>query len=144
MKLEKEFNHYLANLGIFTMKLHNIHWNVEGERFVAVHEFTDDEYNKFFERMDEIAELLKMYEVMPKSTMKEYLEIASIVEEPTRKFECREGLKIVLDDIESIRKNATELRNLSDEARMFSAVSLLEDHISDYNKVIWFLKATLA
>ncbi len=144
MKLQKEFNQYLANQSILTMKLHNIHWNVEGATFVNVHEFTDAEYNKSFERMDEIAELFKMYGHTPASTTKEYLELATIKEEPTRKFNCTEALEIVLKDLESMRNEASELRNLSDEENWFSAVGILEEHIADYNKQIWFIKATLA
>lgn len=144
MKLEQQFNQYLANISVLTMKLHNIHWNVEGKLFVQVHEYTDGEYAKFFERMDEVAELFKMFGHTPKSTLKEYLEIATIVEEPTRKFECEESFKIYLKDLEAMREEATALRNAADEEGWFSAVALLEGHIDDYNKQIWFLKASLA
>ncbi len=144
MKFNKEFNKYLANMSVITMKLHNIHWNVEGNMFVSVHEYTDSEYNKFFERMDEVAELLKMYEIMPLSTLKEYLEVATIEEEPTRKFNCTEGLKIYLNDLKNLKKEALELRKISDEKEHFEAVAMLEEHISDYNKQIWFISATIS
>lgn len=144
MKLEQQFSKYLANLSVLTMKLHNLHWNVEGAMFVPVHEYTDGEYNKFFERMDEVAELFKMFGHTPKSTLKEYLEIATIVEEPTRKFACNEAMEIYLKDLEMMRQDATELRNAADGEGWFSAVALLESHIEDYNKQIWFIKAMLA
>ena len=41
MKLQKEFNQYLADLAVMTFKLHNLHWNVTGSQFVPVHEFTE-------------------------------------------------------------------------------------------------------
>lgn len=141
--MEKQFNTYLANLAVITIKLHNIHWNVAGELFVPVHEFTEAEYDKSFERMDEVAEHLRMNEIVPVSTLKEYLELATIKEEPTRKFECREALKIVLSDLEALRQEATQLRNASDEKGWFSAVAIFEDHVADYNKQIWFLKSIL-
>ncbi|RRD94838.1 DNA starvation/stationary phase protection protein [Clostridiales bacterium COT073_COT-073] len=142
--MEKQFNQYLANLAVWTIKLHNIHWNVEGELFVPVHELTEAEYDKSFARMDDVAEHLRMYEIVPVSTLKEYLELATIKEEPTRKFECKEALRIVLADLENLRKEATNLRNASDEQGWFTTVALFEDHISDYNKQIWFLKSMLA
>ncbi len=144
MKLQQEFNQYLANISVLTMKLHNIHWNVEGATFASVHEYTDAEYEKFFDRMDEVAELFKMFGHTPKSTLKEYLEIATIVEEPTRKFGCEEGLKIYKTDLEAMRQEAIDLRKACDEEGWFSAVAILEAHIEDYNKQIWFMNATLA
>lgn len=141
--LLKEFNQYLANLSVWTIKLHNIHWNVTGHRFMDVHLFTEEEYDKSFERMDDVAEHCKMFDAMPASTMKEYLELATIKEEPTREFACEEGLEIVLADFEVLRQQATDLRNACDEKGWFSAVALFEDHVEDYNKQIWFLKSVL-
>lgn len=144
MTLEKEFNQYLANLVVWTAKLHNIHWNVEGLQFVAVHEFTEAEYEKAFERMDGVAEHFKMYGHIPASTLKEYLELATIKEVEPKKFTCKEGLELVLEDMELMRTMATELRNASDEQGWFSAVSMFEDHVNDYNKQIWFIKSILS
>ena len=31
-------NAYLANIGVAYIKLHNLHWNVVGSQFKAVHE----------------------------------------------------------------------------------------------------------
>lgn len=144
MDFEKDFNRYLANLVVWTAKLHNLHWNVVGEQFVAVHEFTEMEYDKTFARMDEIAEHFKMYGYTPASTLKEYLELADIKEIEGRKFSCTEALELVLSDMEFMRKMATELRNACDEEGWFSAVSIFEDHVNDYNKQIWFLKSMLS
>ncbi len=144
MKLAKEFNTYLSNLSLFTMKLHNIHWNVEGLNFMDVHEYTEKEYEVFFERMDEVAELMKMYDTMPASTLKEQLELATLTEEASRKFNCKEALELLLKDYYALREEATNLRNAVDAEGWFTSVALLESHVEAYNKNIWFLKATLA
>ncbi len=144
MKLEKEFNVYLSNLSVFIMKLHNVHWNVEGRVFAEVHQYTEKQYEVFFERLDDVAELCKMNNMIPVSTLKEHLELATIVEEESRKFTCEEALEIILNDFKALREEAVALRNMADAENWFSTVSLLEDHVADYNKNIWFLKATLA
>lgn len=141
--LLKEFNQYISNLSLWTIKLHNIHWNVVGKQFLPVHQFTEAEYEKAFERLDAVAEHCKMYNAMPASTMKEHLQLATLKEEPTREFTCKEALEIVHADLESLRKEATELRNACDKEGWFSAVALLEEHVNDYNKQIWFLRAML-
>ena len=142
--MEKDFNTYLANLAIWNAKLHNIHWNVVGMQFVPVHEFTEAEYDKAFERFDEVAEHFKMYGYTPVSTLKEYLELATIKEIEPKAFSCKEAIEIVLADMELMRDMATKLRNDSDEQGWFSAVSIFEDHVNDYNKQIWFMKSMLA
>lgn len=144
MEMLKEFNQYLSNLSVWIMKLHNIHWNVEGDQFVPVHQFTEGEYDKAFERLDAVAEHVRMYGHIPASTLKEQMALATIKEEPSRKFKCDEALEIVLADMEHMRKEATDLRNACDKADWFSAVSMFEDHIADYNKQIWFLRSILA
>ena len=65
---------YLANLAVWNVKLHNIHWNVVGPYFVSVHEYTEKLYDEVFEAYDAVAELLKMRGKTPLSTMKAYLE----------------------------------------------------------------------
>ncbi|MBS4899156.1 MAG: DNA starvation/stationary phase protection protein [Clostridiales bacterium] len=143
MKLEKEFNEYLSNLAVMTFKLHNIHWNVEGMQFTAVHSFTEGMYENTFEFLDAVAELEKMYETMPVSTVKEYLELATIKEVPAKKFTPVESFEILLGDVEILRKQATELRNACEAEGWFSSQAVFEEQIEYYNKQIWFIKATL-
>lgn len=143
MKLVKEFNQYLSNLSVWTVKLHNLHWNVVGEQFMPVHQFTEAEYDKTFERMDEVAEHCRMFNHIPASTMKEHLELATIKEEESREFSCKEVLEIVLKDMEEMKREATELRYACEEEGWFSAVAMFEDHIADYNKQMWFIHSML-
>ena len=69
-----KLNTYLANLAVLNVKFHNIHWNVVGKQFVQVHEFTESLYDAFFEQYDAVAETLKMRNVYPVASLKEYLE----------------------------------------------------------------------
>ncbi len=134
---------YLSNLGVLLVKWHNIHWNVVGKHFMKVHKYTEELYDQIFEDFDEIAELLKMKGVMPLSTMKEYLENATIKEVYARNFSREEALELVKDDLESMRKLGTEIRNIADEDGDFETVSLFEDYVSDCSKNIWFIDAML-
>lgn len=139
-----QFNVYLANLAVMTFKLHNLHWNVEGTQFVAVHEYTEAVYNETFEYMDQVAEEFKMFGTTPDSKVADYLAKATIKEIEPKKFSPEEALSILLDDLKTLRTQATELRNACDEEGWFASVGLLEGHISSYNKRIWFVSATLA
>lgn len=143
MKYLKDFNQYLANLAVMNIKLHNLHWNVQGPEFVQVHLYTEEVYDELFAYFDDVAEHLKKYELMPDARLKDYLENATIEEIESRKFSIAEVRDILLKDLETLRKEATDLRNAADEEGWFSAVGMFEDQVDSYNKRIWFLKAML-
>ncbi len=143
MKYLKDFNQYLANLAVMNIKLHNLHWNVQGPEFVQVHNYTEEIYNELFEYFDNVAEHLKKYDLMPDGRMKDYLENATIQEVESRRFSVPEIRDILEKDLQNLRTQATELRKVSDEEGWFSAVSMFEGHVDSYNKRIWFLKAML-
>lgn len=144
MKLHKEFNQYLANLAVINFKLHNLHWNVVGMQFVPIHEFTEALYDKFFEFFDEVAEHQKIFGVMPDCKLSDYLANAKIKEVEPKNFEAKEVLEIVKQDLLTLKQEAVDLRNASDEENYFEAVGLFEDHIDYYNKQLWFISSTLA
>lgn len=143
MNNQKAYNTYLSNLSVMIFKLHNIHWNVKGFHFVPVHEFTEMVYDKLFEYVDEVAELQKMFGHTPASTLTEYLELATIKEEPTRSFTDRESIEILVDDLTKLKDEATSLRNIADEEGWFTSVALFEGHVEFYVKQLWFLNSML-
>lgn len=139
----KKVNEYLSNLAVLNVKLHNIHWNVEGKQFQRIHNFTEEIYDDLFEKYDEIAEMLKMKEEAPLVTMKDYLENASVEESSKDVFSVKDSLETVKNDLELMKKLATEIRNEADEENDFEAVAIFEDHVADYSLNIWFVKAML-
>lgn len=143
MKNLNNLQEYLSNLAVLNIKLHNIHWNVVGPKFMDVHNFTEGMYNQFFADLDEVAELLKTKNQMPLSNMKDYLAHASIEELEARDFREEESLKIVLDDLKSMKSLAANIRNIADEEGDFETVAMFEDFISSFSKNIWFLSSML-
>lgn len=142
--INEMFNEYLANLAVFTFKLHNLHWNEEGLQFVQVHLYTEEVYDETFEYFDQVAEQFRMYGATPDSKLSTYLEKATIKEIDAKKFTPEEALTITLEDLKTLRAQATEVRNACEEADWFSSQGLFESHIESYNKRIWFLSATLS
>ena len=108
-----------------------------------MHEFTESLYDEIFEYYDAVAEHLKIYSASPDVKMSDYLKNASIKEIDAKKFEIKESLGIVKEDLEELRKQATELRNACDNEGWFSGVTMFEDQVNYYNKQIWFIRALL-
>lgn len=134
---------YLSNLAVLSVKLHNIHWNVVGKNFMRVHSFTEELYDKLIADFDAVAELLKMKDQMPLSTMAEYLENTSIEEIKAKDFAIIESLEITKKDLELMKELAVEIRNTADEEGDFETVAMFEDYVAFYSQNIWFLSAML-
>jgi len=143
MKSEK-LNVYLSNLAVLNVKLHNLHWNVEGKHFVQIHNYTERLYDDFFAKYDEVAEMLKMRGEKPLVKLADYLKNASIEELNQDNFSSDEVLQIVKGDLDKMKSLATEIRNEADEAGDFEVVSAFEDHVAGYSKNLWFVNSMLA
>lgn len=144
MKNYKNLQTYLSNLAVLNAKLHNLHWNVEGKQFMQVHEFTEKLYEDAFEKMDEIAEVLKMKEIIPLVKMNDYVKNATIKELPGKSFNCEEALKIVTGDLKEMKDLTTTIREEADSDDDFEVVAIVEEHVAFYSQKLWFLRAMLS
>lgn len=132
---------YLADINVFKVKLLNMHWNVVGKQFMILHNLTEEIYDIMWEQIDVVAEVLRMKDLIPLSTMKEYLEETRIEEVEGKEFTNKEVLDYVIADLEAMKELATEVRNTADEAGDFEIVALFEDYAAEYSKYIWFTKS---
>ena len=138
-----DLNVYLANLAILDIKFHNLHWNVEGKDFFSAHQVTEKLYEQAQDELDELAEYLRSYELVPPSTMKEYLELATIEETESRIYTCDEVFTTVLKDLKAQRQMAVDIRQELDELNWYTGVALFEDAITSYSKTIWMVGASM-
>lgn len=142
-ELAVKVNGYLANVAVSYVKLHNLHWNVVGPQFKAVHEYLESIYDAYAAVLDAVAELLKMQDEMPLSRMSDYLAAASIKEIEAKEYSVEESIQIVLADMEEMKAQAADIRALADEDDNFPVANMMEDNLAEYSKNIWFLKSML-
>ncbi len=132
-----KLNNYLANIAVNYVKLHNLHWNVYGETFKEAHEYLEELYDDMAEKFDAVAELDRMQGNYPAASVKEYLELATIEELDSKAVSVKDAYTIALNDFNTLKANALELReNAGDN---FGLANMMEDHLADYAKVLWFL-----
>lgn len=136
-------NKYLANLGVEYIKLHNLHWNVVGINFKAIHEYLEGLYDGVSASLDSVAELLKMHDEVPAASLKEYLALSSLEELPSVELKGKDVLEIVLKDFNEFKQLAESIRALADEEDVYDVVSAMEADLEQFNKSIWFIKAML-
>ncbi|MCR5415831.1 MAG: DNA starvation/stationary phase protection protein [Pseudobutyrivibrio sp.] len=142
-RVVKSINKYLADIAVSYIKIHNLHWNVVGPQFKAVHEYLESIYDSYAEVLDDVAELLKINGEIPAASLKEYLALSDIEELESVSVDVEKAIKITLADTRKLRDEALDIRKAADESDDFGTVNLLEDHIANYNKNIWFLDSML-
>ncbi len=138
-----KLNEYLADLGVLNVKLHNLHWNVVGLGFHQTHVFIETLYDDLFEKFDEVAERIKMLNSFPKASLKQYLEVTSISELTDKDYSVKESYEIILADFKVLKNLATDIRNISDGNSDFGTVAIMEEHVANYDKFIWFIESEL-
>ena len=136
-------NKYLANINVNYVKLHNLHWNVLGLQFKPVHEYLESLYDSMHEIFDEVAELLKMNGEYPLASLKDFLAVSEVKELESKDYSVKESLEIALADIKLLKGNALELRALAAEDDFYPLQVMMEDHLANYNKVVWFIESML-
>ena len=142
-ELLQNLNKYLANLGVLYVKLHNLHWNVVGINFKAIHEYFENLYDGISASLDSVAEIIKMHEGTPLASLKTYLELSTIEELPSVEVDNKTSLKIVLEDFIKMKSLVEEIRKEADEEDLYDIVTLVESELEQYNKSIWFIKSML-
>lgn len=140
-ELSTALNQYLANVAVAYVKFHNLHWNVVGQSFKQVHEYLETLYDGFANVLDSVAELLKMHDIQPLASMKDYLAVATIQEMTSEELPISKVLSIAQNDLMTLKAQAESIRSAADEDGAYDIVSAMEDHLSDYNKTLWFLRA---
>ena len=139
-----KLNPYLSDLVVMYLKLRDLHWKVKGSMFVQVHLYTEARYDDMALKFDEVAEKILMSGETPVSSIKEYLELATIKELENGDYSDIAVLKEVLKDLVHLKEEAEALHKYFDEEGAFSVVAMLEAHIEGYEKEIWFLRSMVA
>ena len=75
--------------------------------------------------------------------MKDYLANATVSEVAPKDFGHDDSLKLVKDDLVTMRALATDIRNSADDAGDFEVVAMFEDYVAFYSKHIWFVSSML-
>ena len=143
MKKVQLMNTYVSNLAILNIKLHNLHWNITGIQFMPIHQFTEELYDNFFAKYDQVAEQLKMLGHSPLATTGDYLEHATVTEVSVKDFATNDALEILVADLTLMKDLATAIRNEADSENDFTTVMIFEEHVADYAKNLWFVNAML-
>jgi starvation-inducible DNA-binding protein len=138
-----ELNKLLADEHVLYTKTRNFHWNIEGSNFMELHKFYEGQYEELAEMIDEIAERIRTLGHYAEGRMKDFLELARLVEVQYTN-EQKKQLQFLLDDhetiVRSIRQVATKLADqYKDQGSSDFAIGIMEKH----EKMAWMIRSYL-
>ena len=143
MKNVQQVNQYLADLSVWNVKLHNLHFNVTGPQFKSIHEYLESIYDEVFEYFDAVAEHVKMQGEFPLVNSVEYAKLAKIGELGQEDVPQHKVIEILLHDFKYMKDQAAAIREAAGEEDNFLLSNMMEDHIEYYVKQIWFIESML-
>lgn len=142
MTLEQVMNQQLANWNVLYTKLHRFHLYVKGPNFFTLHVKFENLYEEAAGTIDELAERLLMAGGKPISTLKEYIQYASI-EETSENLTAEEMVQNVVNDfsqlISELKIGKAAAENENDEVTSDMFTELIEK-LSKHN---WMLTSFL-
>lgn len=142
LPIDETINKLIANQGVLYIKLHQYHWHVQGNHFFVLHEKFEQLYNETTEYMDAFAERLIAKGVRPLSTLKQFIQYATIEENQyIKKIPAEEMVKDIRASFSNIK---TLVKEGIQEARQVDD-DVTEDMLIAYEEYIdttvWMLSA---
>lgn len=133
----------LADEHVLYVKTRNFHWNVTGLDFGSLHALFETQYNALAETIDEIAERLRSLGGVAPGSMKEFLKLARLEEQPGGKLEAEKMLAALLTDHEAVIRALRADIEAADKAGDAGTNDFLVGILEAHEKTAWMLRAHL-
>jgi len=140
--LHDAMNVQLSNWAVLYVKLHHFHWYVKGPHFPTLHAKFEELYDMAAEKLDELAERILTIGGQPLSTMKEYLDKATLQEANKGGTEDN-MLGQAVQDLQALVAGLQQTAKLAEEAGDDATTDLFVGQIGELQKQIWLLSAML-
>lgn len=136
-------NRVLSDQHVLYIKTRKYHWNVTGRNFYSLHELLEKQYETLAEAIDEVAERSRSMGHPALGTMKEFLECATLKEEPGDNPAAMQMVANLVGDHEATIRNLREFVEKASEANDEGTADFLTGMMEAHEKMAWMLRAFL-
>ncbi|MET1254574.1 Dps family protein [Aliikangiella maris] len=141
--LSVKLSEALADSYKLHLKTLNVHWNISGPLFYAVHQITEQQYESIALAVDEIAERIRAIGFSAPGTQQELNHYCSLKDIAPNMG----AIDMVRDLIAANETCAKNMRNVVEEAencRDVKSADLITSQIGLYEKNAWMLRALIS
>lgn len=134
----------LADQFVLYTKARNYHWNVTGPHFYTLHNTFEKIYDELAEDIDSVAERIRALGSKAPGTMKEFLSISTLREEPGKYPDYLLMVQNIVNDFETvIVKSNSAASKMQNEYTDEVSASMFYGLVEKYQKTVWMLKSML-
>lgn len=142
--LHNKINEYLANQQVMYIKLHNLHWYVQGRGFFTLHAKLEELYNQTAQIIDDVAERLLIIGGLPVGNLKKALSLTNVKELDDAPISSDDTVKVLITDVEYWIHDTRVIIELAEEAGDSVTADQFNGYLGEYQKLLWMLKAYIA
>ena len=132
----------LADTYTLYLKTHNFHWNVTGPMFQTLHLMFETQYTELALAVDVIAERIRALGSPAPGTYSMFAALSSI-KEPDGVPAAQEMIRQLMQDQETVARNARAMFKAVDLAGDEPTADLLTQRMQVHEKTAWMLRSLL-
>ena len=137
-------NRVLSDQHVLYTKTRKYHWNVTGRQFYSLHELLEKQYDQLALAIDEVAERVRSLGYPAFGTMEEFIECATLKEEPGVNPEAMGMVANLVSDHEQVIRNLRGfVDQTADELHDQGTSDFLTGLMEAHEKMAWMLRAFL-
>lgn len=141
MELYEKMNKYLADQQVMFIKLHNLHWYIEGNGFFTLHSKFEELYDQTAEIIDEVAERLLALGQCPVASTKKALSLTTVEELDDSCISAKDAIHQLTVDTQYWIKNTKEIVTLAEQSDDSVTADIFNGYLKEYQKLAWMLNA---
>lgn len=141
--LVERLNHLLADEYVLYTKTRNYHWNVTGPHFNDLHKFFEAQYDSLDEKIDEIAEFVRILGEKVPATLANFQRAARLKENDGTSSSARQMIADLLKDHESLVVTLRADVEAAEEFQASEIADYLTGLVEAHSKMAWMLRSML-
>lgn len=131
-----QLNVLLSSYAVLRQTVHGFHWTIEGPLFFELHNHFGTLYEDIVDRMDILAEQIRILDDFPLVKMSEFLQ-NSLIEEADKTTIDREIISLVKQGYQTIISYMTQMFNQGLDP---GTENIIQTFIQDEGKKVWMLR----
>jgi starvation-inducible DNA-binding protein len=134
----------LADQFVLYAKARNYHWNVTGPYFFSLHDVFEKIYDELAEDIDSVAERIRALGSKSPGTLKEFLSLSTLHEEPGKYPDHVSMVQNIVNDFETITEKINSAASkMQNEYKDEVSASMFYGLAEKYQKTVWVLESFL-
>ena len=134
----------LADAVVLYTKTRKFHWNVSGNSFMELHKLFENNYTELEQIIDDTAERINELGAKTIGTMKEFLALTNLVENPNVYPNQKEMINELLSDYEKIIVVIRDFVAKLDSSNDYGTIDYLTSVLEQNEKTAWILRRYLS